>query len=252
MKNTDLKYDSSVTADKVNRCVGCSVIIPCYNEEQNVEEVVRRIPAMGTYTEIIVVNDGSTDETADIVMRLKREHSNLKFIDYSPNRGKGFAVKRGFDMATQDVLMILDADMSVQPEELPRFFDLLTGGTCSFVSGARMIYPMQGKAMSPLKLFGNKFFAFIASIIARQRLTDVLCGTKALYKKDYRHIKMGRDRWGDLDLLFGAARLGNRIVEIPDRYVARRTGFSKMRPFRHGLHLLWICLRNALEPIRPK
>ena len=227
--------------------LGCSVIIPCYNEAGNIEGAIKRVPKMGKETEIIVVNDGSKDATADIVRELQKNYPNLKLIDYKPNRGKGFAVKQGFDAATQEILMILDADMSVPPEELPRFFDLLNKRICDFVNGTRMVYPMQNQAMRFLNLFGNKVFSFILTFIAGQHLTDVLCGTKALYKKDYRHIKMGMDKWGDFDLLFGTAKLGNKIVEMPVHYMARTAGKSKMKTFRHGFHLLGICFRGLKE-----
>ncbi|MCK4308328.1 glycosyltransferase family 2 protein [candidate division WOR-3 bacterium] len=226
---------------------GCSVIIPCYNEAENIEEVVKRIPKMGKETEIIVVNDGSKDETADIVKKLKKHYQNLKLIDYSPNKGKGFAVKKGFDAATQEIVMILDADMSAPPEELPRFFNLLNKGICDFVNGTRMVYPMQEQSMRFLNLLGNKIFALVMTFITGQHLTDTLCGTKAMYKKDYQHIRMGLDKWGDFDLLFGTVKLGNKIMEMPVHYMARRAGESKMRAFTHGFHLLRASFRGFKE-----
>ncbi|MCM8789824.1 MAG: glycosyltransferase [Candidatus Omnitrophica bacterium] len=230
--------------------LGCSVIIPCYNEEANIEEAVRRVPRMGKHTEIIVVNDGSTDRTSEAVQRLLGEFPDLKLIDYSPRRGKGYAVKKGFESATQEVVMILDADMSVMPEELPRFFKLLNKGVCDFVNGTRMVYhPMQEQAMRFWNLLGNKIFSLILTFITGQHLTDTLCGTKAMYKKDFQYIKMGIDKWGDFDLLFGAARLGNKIMEIPVHYAARRSGESKMKTFRHGLHLLKGCFRGFKEVV---
>lgn len=224
--------------------LGCSVIIPCHNEEGNIEEAVRRIPKMGKMTEVIVVNDGSTDRTSEVVRNLQREFPQLRLIDYTPNRGKGKAVAEGFRAAAQEVIMILDADLSVAPEELPRFFDPLNKGLCQFVNGSRMVYPMEKQAMRTLNLFGNKIFGLIMSFIAGQNLTDTLCGTKALYKSDFQHIQMGLDRWGDFDLLFGAARLGNKIMEVPVHYQERRSGESKMKTFRHGFHLLLACFRG--------
>jgi hypothetical protein len=143
--------------------------------------------------------------------------------------------------------MILDADMSVAPEELPQFFKLLNKGLCDFVNGTRMVYPMQKQAMRFLNLLGNKFFSLVLTFIAGQHLTDTLCGTKAIYRKDFQYIKMGTDKWGDFDLLFGASKLGHKIMEIPVHYAARRSGESKMNAFRHGLHLLKGCLRGFKE-----
>lgn len=229
--------------NKTNLQLGCSVIIPCYNEEGNIQQAIRRIPQMGKKTETIVVNDGGTDRTAEYVQALmdSGEYPNLKLIDYSPNRGKGYALQRGFEAATEEVLMILDADLSVAPEELPRFFEPLNKGICQFVNGNRLIYPMESQAMRTINLLGNKVFGLIMTFITNQTITDTLCGTKAFYKKDYKYFKMGVDKWGDFDLLFGAAQLGNKIMEIPVHYKNRFSGKSKMKSFQHGCHLLWAC-----------
>jgi hypothetical protein len=223
---------------------GCSVIIPCYNEEGNIKQAIQRIPSMGKETEIIVVNDGSKDKTADFVRELQPQYPNLRLIDYTPNKGKGQAVQQGFNAATHEVIMILDADLSVAPEELPRFFEPLNKGLCQFVNGSRLVYPMEGQAMRTLNYFGNIIFGQIMTFITNQKLTDTLCGTKALYKKDYKHIKMGLDKWGDFDLLFGAAKMGNKIMEVPVHYKDRLSGESKMKTFRHGCHLLRACLKG--------
>jgi len=140
--------------------------------------------------------------------------------------------------------MILDADLSTTPEELPRFFAPLNNGTCQFVNGTRMVYPMEKQAMRILNHFGNKLFGLLMTFITGQNLTDTLCGTKALYKKDFQHIKMGGDKWGDFDLLFGSAKLGNKILEVPVHYQTRKSGESKMKALKHGFHLLKACLRG--------
>jgi ubiquinone/menaquinone biosynthesis C-methylase UbiE len=218
--------------------LGCSVVIPCHNEEDNVQEAIKRVPQMGVYTEIIVVNDGSTDRTAEKVRELLPQYPNLKLIDYSPNKGKGHGVWSAFEAASQDVVMILDADMTTPPEELPRFFEPLNKGMCGFVNGTRMVYPMEGQAMRTLNLFGNKIFGLIMTFLIGQRISDNLCGTKALLKKDALTFQRGLDRWGDFDLLFGAAYRGLKILEVPVHYKERKAGVSKMQTLRHGLHLL--------------
>jgi len=228
---------------------GCSVIIPCYNEEGNIEDAVRRVPHMGRETEIVVVNDGSSDGTADKVKELQKEFPNLRLVDYFPNRGKGSAVKAGFEAATQEVMMILDADISTPPEELPRFFDPLNKGICQFVNGTRLVYPMEDQAMRTLNYYGNKLFGWLMSFIVQQKLTDTLCGTKAFYKKDLPRIKWGKDKWGDFDLLFGAAKIGSKILEVPVHYKSRVSGESKMKSLRHGCHLLMACFRGFCELI---
>jgi glycosyltransferase involved in cell wall biosynthesis len=229
---------------KTDLALGCSVIIPCYNEENNVENAVRRIPKMGIKTEIIVVNDGSSDSTAQKVRILQKEFPDVRLIDYYPNRGKGYAVHLGFKSATQEVLMILDADLSVSPEELPRFFEPLNRAQGQFVNGTRMVYPMEKQAMRVLNLLGNKLFGLTMTFITGQNLTDTLCGTKAFYRSDYNYFDKGMDKWGDFDLLFSAARMGLKILEVPVHYKERKNGKSKMRTFSHAFHLLGVVYKG--------
>jgi glycosyltransferase involved in cell wall biosynthesis len=223
----------------------CSVIIPCYNEADNIREAVQRVPQMGKFTEIIVVDDGSIDGTGGIVEELMSEHENLKLISHSPNRGKGATVKAGFDAAAGDVLMILDADMTVPPEELPKFFNSIAEGKADFVNGTRFLHPMENHAMGKVNWFGNKFFTFLFSRLLSQRLTDTLCGTKALLRADYQHIEMDYCRWGDFDLLLGAAKLELKVVEVPISYKRRIAGTSSMKPFKDGFLLLKTFVRGV-------
>jgi hypothetical protein len=220
----------------------CSVIIPCHNEAENIAECVRRVPAMGTWTEIIVVDDGSTDGTKDKVQDVLNSDPRVRLIILEKNRGKAAAVRAGFGAAHGDILMILDADMAVSPEELPKFLIPLQDGTADFVNGTRLIYPMQGKAMRVANFLGNKGFCFLASKVLRQRVSDTLCGTKAFFRRDYEQMPIGgRERWGDFDFLFGAARLKLRILELPVHYSERRAGKSKMRVLVDGWRFLRAC-----------
>ena len=223
--------------------LSCSVVVPCHNEAENIAECVRRVPNMGAWTEIVVVDDGSTDGTAEKVKELMAEDSRVRLIILEKNQGKAGAVRAGFEAARGDVLMILDADMAVTPEELPKFLTPLQQGTADFVNGTRLIYPMQGRAMKMLNYLGNKAFCYLASWAIRQRVSDTLCGTKAFLKRDYLRMPLGgNERWGDFDLLFGAARLRLRILEIPVHYTERRAGASKMRAFIEVWRFLWACL----------
>lgn len=219
----------------------CSVVVPCFNEADNIEICIKRTPKMGNFTEIIVVDDGSTDNTSEKVKSELNSELEIKLIKYNPNKGKGHAVKTGFDQAKGDILMILDADIAVVPEELPRFYQPLAEGVADFINGTRYVYPMEEKAMKILNYGGNKIFSIILSWIMEQRISDTLCGTKALFKKDYEKITMGRDPWGDFDLLFGGAKLKLKIMEMPVHYKERIAGQSKMKAFRHGLILLKMC-----------
>lgn len=216
-----------------------SVIIPCHNEEENIAECIRLVPKMGAGTEIVVVDDGSTDETRKRVIQLMHEDPRVRLIGFDRNQGKAHAVRAGCDAAKGEILMILDADMAVKPEELPKFLKPLESGRADFVNGTRLVYPMQGQAMKFANFLGNKAFCYLTSWVIRQRVSDTLCGTKAFLKRDYRRMPLkSKERWGDFDLLFGAARLRLRIFEIPVHYQERRQGKSKMRVMRDtGLFL---------------
>ena len=221
----------------------CSVIIPCFNEEGNVTLAVERTPDMGTFTEILVVDDGSSDGTKAEAEKIAAKDPRVRVISYTPNSGKGYAVKVGFDAAKGDVLMILDADMTVRPEDMPRFFDPIDQGLADFVNGTRMIYPMENKAMGALNFIGNKGFGIILSLIMGRRATDTLCGTKAFRKKHYDTFDMTDKSWGDFDLLLGATKQRLKVVEMPIRYMARVEGDSKMKAFQHGWRLLMVCVQ---------
>lgn len=232
---------------KERKKLSCTVVIPAHNEADNLKNCLSRIPPMGSKTETIVVDDGSTDNTAAVVRAMAKQNRSIKLISFSQNRGKALAVKAGFDAAKGQVLVILDADMSVPPEELTYCYDVIASGQADFVNGTRMVYPMENQAMRQLHLFGNKVFSSIFSWLLGQRVTDTLCGTKALLKKDYRHITMGTEPWGDFDLLFGAAKLHLKIKEFPVHYKRRVAGESKMRTFSHGSRLLLMCLKGIWE-----
>jgi SAM-dependent methyltransferase len=229
-----------------------SVVVPCHNEEENVAACARRTPTMGTGTEIIFVDDGSTDPTRSTVKAVMREDSRVRLIAYDTNHGKANAVRAGFDAAQGDVLMILDADMTVPPEDLPKFLAPLEEGTAEFVNGTRLVYPMEGRAMPTANFLGNKAFCFFASWVLRQRVSDTLCGTKALLRRDYESMPFaGGERWGDFDLLFGAARQKLRILEVPVHYRERVAGESKMDIRTDTVLFLRACLKGWRMLRRP-
>lgn len=227
-----------------------SVIIPCKNELGNVEGAVERIPAMGAGVEIIFCDDKSTDGTADEVRRMIKKYpeKNIRLVN-GPGICKAKNVWTGFEAATGDILMILDADLTVIPEELPYFYDAIAEGRGEFINGSRMIYPMQKEAMRALNIIGNKFFGLSFSYLLGQRLTDTLCGTKVLWRRDWPRIKglLGswgiEDRWGDYELIFGAAKLHLKIVEVPVHYLERVYGETKMtKRLTNGLVMLRMCV----------
>lgn len=227
-----------------------SVIVACKDEKGNIEEIFRTVPKMGTGTELIFVDGHSEDGTFEEIERCIGELATLNpeldgaKVFVQKETGKGEAVRMGFDAASGDVLMILDADITVRPEDLPKFYDALVQGYGEFINGSRLVYPMEDEAMRFLNMLANHFFGWTFSWLLDQRLTDTLCGTKVLFKRDYEAIKNGRsffgdfDPFGDFDLLFGAAKLNLKIREIPIRYRNREYGDIKISRFRHGLLLL--------------
>ena len=233
----------------------CTVVVPCKNEEDNVPKIPARVQPMGAFTELIFVDDCSTDATAARVRELIAAHPErrIKLVS-GPGQGKGAAVRAGLEQATGDVLMILDADMTVMPEDLPAFFEAITENKGEFINGSRMVYPLVGDAMRPLNILGNKLFATVFSFLLEQRIKDTLCGTKVVMRHNYAKILAARqyfgdiDRWGDYDWIFGAAKASLKIVELPIHYVERTAGVTKMtKRFKNGLimaRMCWVALRK--------
>jgi hypothetical protein len=225
--------------------VTCSVIIPCRNERGNIEQAVLRTPDLGNQTELIFVEGNSSDGTLEECKRVKSAYPDKDItVLVQDGKGKGDAVRKGFAHARNDVLMILDADLTVPPEDLTKFFQAITSGKGEFINGSRLVYQMEKEAMRFLNLMGNKFFSRAFTYLLEQRIRDTLCGTKVIWREDYSKISEGRnyfgdfDPFGDFDLLFGAAKLNLKIVEIPIRYRERTYGSTQIRRFRHGLLLL--------------
>jgi SAM-dependent methyltransferase len=222
-----------------------TIVIPCRNECGNIEPAIQRIPKFGSHQEIIFVDGHSTDGTPQEIQRVMSAYSNrdIKFF-VQHGKGKGDAVRRGFAAATGEVLMILDADLTMPPEDLPKFYDAICSDKGEFINGSRLVYPMEQEAMRFLNLLGNKFFSLAFSWLLNQRIKDTLCGTKVLFREDYRRIEQTRsyfgdfDPFGDFDLLFGASKLNLKILEVPIRYQDRTYGTTNIHRFVHGLMLL--------------
>ncbi len=231
---------------KVNPSV--SVVIPARNEAGNIEAAFQRLPIMGPHDEIIFVEGNSTDHTWAEIERCaaKYRETDTRTIKFLKQDGKGKkdAVYKGFAAAENEVLMILDADLTVPPEDLPKFYAALIEGHGEFINGSRLVYEMQDQAMRFLNMVANKFFAWAFSLVLGQGLRDTLCGTKVFTRDAYDRITSHRDYfgdfdpYGDFDLIFGAARLNLKIVEVPVRYKARTYGATNINRFRDGLILL--------------
>lgn len=228
-----------------------SVVIPSRNEEGNIEQVIERLPKLGKSTEIIFVEGHSRDNTLGEIKRVIKKYEgrkNIKLINQGKGIGKGDAVRKGFRGATGDILIILDDDLTVAPEELPKFYHALRLKKGELVQGSRLVYPMEKQAMRLLNILGNKFFSLAFTWLLGQPIKDTLCGTKAIFKKDYEEIANNRsyfgefDPFGDFDLIFGASKLNLKIIEIPIRYKARTYGSTNISRFSHG----WLLLKMTL------
>jgi len=230
-----------------------SVIVPARNEEGNIPHIFDRVPEMGGGTELIFVEGNSTDQTYGAIEREmeRRPRARTKLFK-QPGRGKGDAVRTGFREATGELLMILDADLTVPPEDLPRFYEAWRSGKAEFVNGVRLVYPMEERAMRFFNFLGNKFFSLAFSWLLGQSIKDTLCGTKVLSKTHYETIAANRayfgeiDPFGDFDLIFGAAKYNLKIVDLPVRYGERRYGETNIQRWTHG----WLLLRMVLLAMR--
>jgi GT2 family glycosyltransferase len=230
-----------------------SIVVPARNEAGNIRAIVERIPAMGPDDEIIIVEGNSTDDTWDAVQKIHAELGSTRnlVILQQEGKGKGDAVRKGFAAARNDVLMILDADMTVPPEDLPKFYDALVSGKGEFINGSRLVYPMEKQAMRFLNMVGNKFFAVGFSFVLGQKFKDTLCGTKVISRQNYLRLAQSRsyfgefDPFGDFDLIFGAARMGLKIIDVPVNYRERVYGETNISRWRHGLILLFMLLFAA-------
>jgi SAM-dependent methyltransferase len=226
-----------------------SIVVPARNERGNIENAIKRTPEFGSHQQFIFVEGNSQDNTYEEMMRVKDSYPDKDIIVLKQSgKGKGNAVREGFDAASGDILMILDADLTMPPEELPKFYDALRYNKGEFINGSRLVYPMDRNAMRFLNLLGNKFFGWFFTYLLGQRLKDTLCGTKVLYKRDYEMIIQNRhyfgdfDPFGDFDLLFGAAKLNLKIVEIIIRYRDREYGSTQINRFSHG----WLLIKMSI------
>ena len=230
-----------------------TIVVPARNEKGNIENAISRTPAFGSHQEFIFIEGNSSDNTYEEMLRVQEKYKDRDIkVMKQTGKGKGNAVHEAFAVATGDVLMILDADLTTPPQDLPKFYEALNTNRGEFINGCRLVYPMEKEAMRFLNYLGNKFFGQFFSFLLDQRLKDTLCGTKVVLKKDYELIVANRsyfgdfDPFGDFDLLFGAAKLNLKIVEINVRYRDREYGSTQISRFKHG----WLLIKMSMFAAR--
>ncbi len=229
-----------------------SVVVPARNEAGNIDELFRRLPRFAAEAELIFVEGHSHDATYEALAEAIAQERQWKCqLIRQQGVGKGDAVREGFARARGDILIILDADLTVPPEDLPRFYQAVVSGKAELANGVRLVYPAPDEAMRFLNLVGNKFFSLAFSWLLGQPIKNTLCGTKALWKRDYEVIAQNRpyfgdvDPFGDFDLLLGAAKLSLKIVDVPVRYRNRTYGTTNISRWRDGFRLLRMLLKAA-------
>ncbi|HRD40464.1 MAG TPA: glycosyltransferase [Bacteroidia bacterium] len=226
-----------------------TVVIPARNESGNIENAITRLPKFGKHVEIIFIEGNSTDDTWEKIQEIQKKYAATHDIKIGQQKGKGKAdaVREGYKIASGDILMILDADLTVPPEDIPKFYNAIASGKGDFINGTRLVYPMDKEAMRFLNYLGNHFFSWAFTWLLEQRFKDTLCGTKVMFRTDYNKLTKNRkyfgefDPFGDFDLLFGAHKLNLKIVEVPIRYRERTYGTTNISRFKHGVILLRMC-----------
>lgn len=233
---------------KNDREYSVTILVPCRNEKGNIEQAITRTPLFGSRQEFIFVEGHSSDGTYEEVERVIKKYpdKDIRLVRQT-GKGKGDAVRLGFGMSTCEVLMILDADLTMPPEDLPKFYEAIKSDKGEFINGSRLVYPMEDEAMQFLNLIANKAFGIYFSWLLGQQFKDTLCGTKVLFKHHYEQLVANRhyfgdfDPFGDFDLIFGAVKLNLKVTEMPIRYKNRTYGSTNIQRFRHGLLLIRMC-----------
>lgn len=240
---------SNNTEEAMSDKYSVSICIPARNESGNIENAILRLPKFSKHQEIIFIEGNSSDDTWQKIQEIQQKYKDTHDIKIGQQdgKGKGDAVRKGYAMATCDILMILDADLTMPPEELPKFYNAIATGKGEFINGSRLVYPMDKEAMRFLNTLGNKFFSWVFSWLLEQPIKDSLCGTKVMFREDYLKLIENRkffgdfDPFGDFDLLFGAYKLNLKIIDLPIRYRERTYGDTNISRFTNGFMLLRMC-----------
>jgi len=244
--------------ERVRRDYSVTVLIPTKNERGTIEDAVRRLPRFGTAQEILFVDGHSTDGTQEEIIRVGDRYTDraVRLITQT-GRGKKNGVLEGIAAAQGEIIILLDSDLAIAPEEMPLLYEALASGHGDLINGVRFVYPMEPNATPRLNFIANLIFPLIIGHITGQSIRDSLCGTKVFFKKEYENLSAapsvwGSDPFGDFTFLFAWGRAWKKILDVPVHHHARSYGATRIHRFSAGWILLGIVIRAACSWTRSK
>jgi glycosyltransferase involved in cell wall biosynthesis len=221
------------------RCL--SVVVPAYNEEATLAEVVQKLLKLESLLEIIIIDDRSSDRTPEICSELVRLDDRVRFARHAVNRGKTEALKTGFAMTTGTVVIVQDADLEYDPEEIPAVIQPILDGRADVVYGSRFLVRKAARVLYFYHYLANKGLTFLSNVFTNINFTDVETGYKAFRGDVIRRMIITSTGFGfEIEVTAKVAKLGCSIYEVPISYHGRTYEQGKKIGFRDGLQALWL------------
>jgi glycosyltransferase involved in cell wall biosynthesis len=226
-----------------------SFLVPAYNEVNTIAEVLARIDALDLETEVIVVDDGSTDGTAAAVERWGAEHNRVLLLR-QPNQGKGAAVRAAIPHITGEIVVIQDADMEYDPADVPGLIEPIMRGAADAVFGSRLSGGRPQRAYLFWHRVGNRFLSLLTGVLFNTTLTDMETGYKAFRADVLRSLNLTRSDFTiEPELTGELCRRDLRVYEIPISYYGRTYDEGKQITWRDGFKAMWTLLLVRVRPL---
>jgi len=220
------------------------VVIPVYNEEKRVKAALERVLALPFVMEIIVVDDGSTDNSLAVLAEFS--DPRLRVLESPVNRGKGAALRRGFGEATAPYVAVHDADLEYDPAEIARLLVPLRDGRADVVFGSRFIGSDEHRVLYYWHSVGNRLLTNMSNMVTNLNLTDMETCTKVFRREVIQAIEITEDRFGfEPEITAKVARRGDRIYEVGISYSGRTYAEGKKISWRDGVRAVWVIGKNA-------